>query len=95
MVVERMSEDLNMAANTKELPRMDLSISGAFKTMFIMTKLSRELLSWMLESSSSLLLLFIVTAINLFSIKMATKTQIFPTSLLNLAKLEKISASRI
>ena len=34
--VERMEGVLVMAANTKALPRMDMSISGALRTQFMM-----------------------------------------------------------
>ena len=36
MCVERMEGVLIMAANTKALPRMDMSISGALRTQFMM-----------------------------------------------------------
>jgi len=38
--IERMEGVLIMAANTKALPRMDMSISGALRTQFMMIKVS-------------------------------------------------------
>ena len=38
--VERMEGVLIMAANTKALPRMDMSISGALRTQFMMVAVS-------------------------------------------------------
>ena len=40
MCVERMEGVLIMAANTKALPRMDMSISGALRTQFMMITFS-------------------------------------------------------
>ena len=40
MCVERMEGVLIMAANTKALPRMDMSISGALRTQFMMVIVS-------------------------------------------------------
>ena len=47
--VERMEGVLIMAANTKALPRMDMSISGALRTQFMMTIVSGEELSSLSE----------------------------------------------
>ena len=49
MCVERMEGVLIMAANTKALPRMDMSISGALRTQFMMTIVSGEELSSLSE----------------------------------------------
>jgi len=38
--IERMEGVLIMAANTKALPRMDMSISGALRRQFMMIKVS-------------------------------------------------------
>ncbi len=38
-----------MAANTKALPRMDMSISGAFRTQFMMIRVSGVELSTLSE----------------------------------------------
>ncbi len=47
--VERMEEVLIMAANTKALPRIDMSISGALRTQFMMIRVSGVELSSLSE----------------------------------------------
>jgi len=49
MCVERMEGVLIMAANTKALPKMDMSISGALRTQFMMTIVSGVELSSLSE----------------------------------------------
>jgi len=56
---ERSEGVLNMAASTKVLPIMDMSISGAFKAQFKMVKMSgSDLRSSLFELSMSLLVIF-------------------------------------
>ena len=50
--VERMEGVLITAANTKALPRMDMSISGALRTQFMMIIVSGVELSSLSERSS-------------------------------------------
>jgi len=47
--VERMEGVLIIAANTKALPRMDMSISGALRIQFMMVTASRVELSSLYE----------------------------------------------
>jgi len=53
--VERMEGVLIMAANTKALPRMDMSISGALRTQFMMVTVSGVKLSSLFECWSIIL----------------------------------------
>ena len=53
--VERMEGVLIMAANTKALPRMDMSISGALTTQFMMVTVSGVKLSSLPECWSVIL----------------------------------------
>ena len=55
MFVERMEGVLIMAANTKALPRMDMSISGALRTQFIMVTVLGVKLSSLFECWSAIL----------------------------------------
>ena len=63
MCGERMEGVLIMAANTKALPRMDMSISGALRTQFMMIIVSGVELSSFCEGWSTaplcLLVLFV------------------------------------
>ena len=65
--VERMEGVLIMAANTKALPRMDMSISGALRPQFMMVIVSRMKLSSLCEGWSVIL-------------KLKSDQMIFPSS---------------
>ena len=65
MCVERMEGVLIMAANTKALPRMDMSISGALRTQFMMIIVSGVELSslsewWSADPSLCVSVMFII-----------------------------------
>ena len=53
--VERMEGVVTMAANTNALPRMDMSISGALRTQFMMVTVSGVKFSSLRECWSAIL----------------------------------------
>ena len=60
--VERMEGVLTMAANTKALPRMDMSIIGALRTQFMMIIVLSSFSEW--SSADPLLCLSVLIIIN-------------------------------